>query len=114
MKALIGCLVFVLLAACEKSSDELHLDALPNEMHFNCEKVGLVTVKFVPSESAILMLPDQTIELAAEPVASGFKYVKSDIVLQGKGNLVTLTIGIQPPFKCTPQVIAQVDTEDKR
>jgi membrane-bound inhibitor of C-type lysozyme len=113
MKALIVFLLLTFLMSCGKQEEDGSLDSLPNEVHLNCEKIGLIAVKFIPSETAILMLPDQTIELIAEPVATGFKYVKSEIVLRGKGNEVTLTIGIQPPFKCTPQVLAQVDSDAK-
>jgi len=69
---------------------------------FKCDNDEAIEVRFFPEQGiAVLVRGGENIELNGEPVASGFKYSNGQTSITGKGNELTLQVGMMAPAKCT-------------
>ena len=69
---------------------------------FACDNEEKIEVRFFPDQGiAVLVRGGQNVELNGEPVASGFKYTNGQTTIQGKGDELTLNVGMMAGTKCT-------------
>jgi membrane-bound inhibitor of C-type lysozyme len=68
---------------------------------FSCDNGETVEVRFFPDQGvAVLVRGGQNTELQSEPVASGFKYTNGQTTVAGKGDEITLNVGMMATAKC--------------
>ena len=68
---------------------------------FTCDNDETIEVRFFPDQGiAVLVRGGQNVELNGEPVASGFKYTNGQTTIRGKGNELTLNVGMMATAKC--------------
>lgn len=69
---------------------------------FACDNEEKIEVRFFPDQGiAVLVRGGQTVELNGEAVPSGFKYSNGQTTIQGKGDELTLNVGMMAGTKCT-------------
>jgi membrane-bound inhibitor of C-type lysozyme len=70
--------------------------------NFACDNEEEIEVRFFPEQGvAVLLRGGQTTELQQQPVGSGFEYSNGQTTLRGKGNELTMTVGMMAPTNCT-------------
>ena len=68
---------------------------------FACDNDETIEVRFFPDQGiAVLVRGGKNTELNGEPVASGFKYTNGQTTIQGKGDELTLNVGMMAGTKC--------------
>ena len=68
---------------------------------FVCDNEESIEVRFFPDQGiAVLVRGGQNVELNQEPTASGFKYSNGQTTIQGKGDELTLNVGMMATAKC--------------
>lgn len=68
---------------------------------FVCDNDETIEVRFFPDQGiAVLVRGGQNVELNGEPVASGFKYTNGQTTIRGKGDELTLNVGMMATAKC--------------
>lgn len=90
-------------AGAELAAADAGLPATPQtRTSFTCDNGETVEVRFFPEQGiAVLVRGGENTELNGEPVASGFKYTNGQTTIQGKGNELTLNVGMMATAKCT-------------
>jgi membrane-bound inhibitor of C-type lysozyme len=74
---------------------------LQTRTSFTCDNDETVEVRFFPDQGiAVLARGGQNVELNQEPMASGFKYTNGQTTITGKGDEITMTVGMMAPTKC--------------
>ena len=69
---------------------------------FKCDNDETVEVRFFPDQGiAVLVRGGQNVELNQEVTASGFKYSNGQTSISGKGNELTMQVGMMAAAKCT-------------
>lgn len=69
---------------------------------FSCDNGETIEVRFFPEQGiAVLVRGGQNTELQGEPVASGFQYSNGQTTIRGKGNELTLNVGMMATATCT-------------
>lgn len=69
---------------------------------FKCDNDETVDVRFFPDQGiAVLVRGGQNVELNQEVTASGFKYSNGQTSITGKGNELTMQVGMMAATKCT-------------
>lgn len=68
---------------------------------FACDNDETIEVRFFPDQGiAVLVRGGQNVELNQEPMGSGFKYSNGQTTIQGKGDELTLNVGMMATAKC--------------
>jgi membrane-bound inhibitor of C-type lysozyme len=68
---------------------------------FRCDNDETIEVRFFPDQGiAVLVRGGQNVELNGEPVASGFRFSNGQTSIEGRGNEITMTVGMMAPTKC--------------
>lgn len=68
---------------------------------FKCDNDETIEVRFFPDQGiAVLVRGGQNTELNQEPTASGFKYSNGQTIIQGKGDELTLNVGMMATATC--------------
>ena len=68
---------------------------------FACDNEETVEVRFFPDQGiAVLVRGGQNVELQQEPMGSGFKYSNGQTTIMGKGDELTLNVGMMATTKC--------------
>ena len=69
---------------------------------FACDNGETVEVRFFPDQGiAVLVRGVQNVELQQKPTADGFEYSNGQTTIRGKGNELTLNVGMMATAKCT-------------
>ncbi|MFN3591627.1 MAG: MliC family protein [Thermaurantiacus sp.] len=70
--------------------------------NFACDNDEEIEVRFFPEQGvAVLVRGGETTELQQQRVASGFEYSNGQTTLRGKGEELTMTVGMMAPTNCT-------------
>ena len=68
---------------------------------FDCDNGETIEVRFFPDQGiAVLVRGGQNVELNQEVMGSGFKYSNGQTTIQGKGNDLTLNVGMMATANC--------------
>jgi membrane-bound inhibitor of C-type lysozyme len=89
-------------AEMETAAAAAGLPATPQtRTSFACDNGETVEVRFFPEQGvAVLVRGGQNTELQSESVASGFKYSNGQTTIAGKGDELTLNVGMMATAKC--------------
>lgn len=90
------------LAACASGTRQVAGGDAPVAVDFECDGGETLSVRFLPAESAaVLLRGGDALRLAQQPVASGFHYRHGATAIRGKGDELIVEIGRRVPLRCT-------------
>lgn len=69
---------------------------------FVCDNEETVDVRFFPDQGiAVLVRGGENVELQQKPTADGFEYSNGQTTIRGKGQDITLNVGMMATAKCS-------------
>lgn len=69
---------------------------------WRCDNDETIELRFFPDQGVAVMVRDgQNIEMQSEPVAAGYKYSSGPTSIEGRGDALTMTTGVEK-VNCVP------------